>query len=755
MTNQPGTIAPTPPIGWSSWNRFHIHIGENLAKDIADALIESGMREAGYVYLNLDDGWMARSRDDDGKLVPDPEKFPEGMAASAEYLHARGLRLGLYGDGGTMTCQRFPGNLRHEPEDAELYASWGVDYFKEDWCYSEGLDKQEKFTLMLECLDATDRSIVFSICTASFPGPWAPDVGHLWRTTRDINNNWSCIPELIDLNSQYAEYAGPGHWNDPDMLPVGNGGLTGAESRSHFGMWCMMTAPLVAGNDLRSMDEEALRILKAPELIAVDQDELGIQGARVKSDGDGEVWAKPLKDDRVAVALFNRGESPQRIAFTWGDVGLSLNAAGVRDLWDRRDLGSFDGGYDAVVDAHDTEMLCVYEIPNGHSGSMPQAPIRLRCEGMESPVTVLTEYPWFKWSSPSLDLINHQSAYQIEVIEVGDAASSSADKPSWDSGRRESLDPWMRYDGPALKHGATYRWRVRIWDTAGNESPYSDPAEFRAVAEERVVPSQPGNPNVAGSFPPLFSWQFESPAPVDLQTSYRLLVSEYPSALDESHPAIWDTGWRYSTQTRVTYGGQGLISGVEYFWKVATKGHGRVASLWSDTRTLILDDAPGPNLLTDGGYEAGGFGWHGIEVTDQELIHGDGHTGTTVLEMRTHNRWGRETYQDVAVDGGKSYVAETWLRFDDVLASNIRFTLTWLTRLPAREAPLDKITVHEDSVPTQHGHGWVRSGGEFRAPEGATIVRFCITLMPSVKRGRVWVDDNRFVDTDATYKTTS
>ena len=752
-------VAATPPMGWSSWNRFHVDVSECLVKDVAEALIDSGMREAGYRYINLDDGWMAKERDRDGNLVADPGKFPGGMKALADYLHARGLKIGLYGDGGTMTCQRYPGNLHHEQQDAELYASWGVDYFKEDWCYSEGLDKRERYTLMRRCLEKAGRPMVFSICTASFPGAWVTEVGHLWRTTRDITNDWAAVLELIDTNSRYAEYHGPGHWNDPDMLQIGNGGLTAAESRSHFAMWTVMAAPLIAGNDLRRMDEETRTILTAPEAIAVDQDPLGIQGTCVQHRGEAEIWAKPLAGGHTAVALFNRGDTEAEISFRWEDVGLEIRTAGVRDLWNRRDLGHLDHGFQTAVAPHDTLLLCVFEKQPPARQAGPASPHGLLSENMPAPAVVCTVNPRLKWRCPSFDIARPQAAYQVVLREEETRAV-------WDSGRRESPDPWVRYggseaqgagsaQGPALHQDAAYRWQVRVWGAVGRASGFSEEAAFTVKPEHRVRPGAPAHlicraadgSDGSPAYPPALSWRFESADPTDFQTGFRLLVAGSAEELRGGRGDLWDTGLRYSGQSEIPYGGRGLEAGTTYWWKVHTWGAGRLASPWSEPAALELEEAPGSNLLLDGGYDGGGWGWYGIAVTDRRLVSSESRGGGMCLEMRASPRYGRRTFQDVDIRGGRAYRAETRLKLEDVADGGVRLTLTWLTGRPPRGAPLDRYQIREDVIPVPSGSSdWVSCSGRFTAPQKASAVRLRIVLDPQESPGGVWIDDNRLTE---------
>jgi len=323
-------------MGWNSWNKFGCDIDEQLIRDIADAMVSTGMRDAGYIYLNIDDCWMASQRDANGRLQVNSERFPSGMKALADYVHSKGLKIGIYSSAGTMTCQRLPASLDHEEQDAKSFASWGIDYLKYDNCYNQGRDAVERYTKMKEALAATGRPIVFSICEwgSNRPWLWAPEIGNLWRTTGDIRDDWDRMMYILDQQVGLAKYAHPGAWNDPDMLEVGNGGMTTTEYQTHFSMWCMLAAPLLAGNDLRAMSNETKSILLNKEVIAIDQDPAGIQGYKVRDDGDQEVWVKPLANGDRAVALLNRGMTRVFMSVEAADVGLpKADRYQVRDLW--------------------------------------------------------------------------------------------------------------------------------------------------------------------------------------------------------------------------------------------------------------------------------------------------------------------------------------------------------------------------------------------------------------------------------------
>jgi alpha-galactosidase len=354
-------------MGWNSWNRFACNVNEDLVKSAADALVSSGMKDAGYEYVVIDDCWQV-SRDAAANIVADAKTFPSGIKALADYVHSKGLKFGIYSDAGTMTCAKRPGSRGHEYQDALQYAAWGVDYLKYDWCNTGTENAQAAYSTMRDALKAAGRPIVFSLCEwgSNKPWLWARDVGNLWRTTGDIADCWNCKKDqlswtqILDLQVGLESYAGPGHWNDPDMLEVGNGGMTAIEYRSHFSLWCLLAAPLMAGNDLKSMSVEINEILTNKEVIAVDQDPLGMEGRRVSKNGDSEVWAKQMKDGSRAVVLLNRGVSEAEISVSWEDLGYPAHlSAAVRDLWAKKDLGKSTGTFSARVPSHSVVMLRV------------------------------------------------------------------------------------------------------------------------------------------------------------------------------------------------------------------------------------------------------------------------------------------------------------------------------------------------------------------------------------------------------------
>ena len=321
-------------MGWNSWNKFADKVNEDLIRQTADAMVSSGMKDAGYEYINIDDTWEGE-RDSQGFIQPDPRKFPSGMKALADYVHSKGLKLGIYSDAGAKTCGGKPASRGHEYQDALTYAQWGIDYLKYDWCGCEDLNAKGAYTTMRDALHAAGRPIVFSICEwgSNKPWEWAGDVGNLWRTTGDIHPCFDCkedhgtwyswgVLQILDQQEGLRKYAGPGHWNDPDMLEVGNG-MTVNEDRAHFSMWCMLAAPLISGNDLRHMSKETSEILLNKDVIAVDQDKLGIEGFRYSSDSILEVWFKPLADGDWAMCVLNRSTRPQKVRFDWKNKKVS------------------------------------------------------------------------------------------------------------------------------------------------------------------------------------------------------------------------------------------------------------------------------------------------------------------------------------------------------------------------------------------------------------------------------------------------
>jgi len=374
-----GGLALTPPMGWNSWNKFACNINEKLIKEIADVMVSSGMRDAGYEYINLDDCWHGE-RDSLGFIQADFDRFPSGMKALADYIHSKGLKIGLYSDAGSQTCGGRPGSRGYEFQDALTYAKWGVDYLKYDWCNTEGLKAEGAYKTIAAALKKAGRPMVLSICEwgNDEPWKWGPAVGHLWRTTGDIFNCFDCVEDhgtwksfgvmqILDKQEGLRQYAGPGHWNDPDMLEVGNGMVIN-EDRAHFSMWAMIAAPLIAGNDLRSMTKETIGILTNKEVIAVNQDSLGVQGFQYSVKDKLETWFKPLNDGSWAVCFLNRNDSPQEVNFDWmkevvqdslsrRDLGKRPGGYKIRNLWTKKETGTTKRPLKAIVPSHDVLML--------------------------------------------------------------------------------------------------------------------------------------------------------------------------------------------------------------------------------------------------------------------------------------------------------------------------------------------------------------------------------------------------------------
>jgi len=355
------SLARTPVMGWNSWNKFGCDVSDKLIREIADVVVSSGMQAAGYQYVNIDDCWQV-SRAADGTIVADAERFPNGIKALADYVHSKGLKLGIYTDAGRMTCQKRPGSYEHEFQDAKTYASWGIDYVKIDWCYAEGLDPIVQYAKFRDALAQSGRPIVFSICNWGVKAPWrwGPTTGNLWRTTGDINDTYDRMSVIGFSQNGLEKFAGPGHWNDPDMLEVGNGGMNRDEYRTHMALWAILAAPLLAGNDLRTMTAETKELLTNAEVIAVDQDAKGVQGHRLWDEGPLEIWVKPLADGSHAVGLFNRTEASLKMTLDTKLIGVPPSAK-LRDLLDHKDLGTIKDSYNTEVPEHGVVMLRVSE----------------------------------------------------------------------------------------------------------------------------------------------------------------------------------------------------------------------------------------------------------------------------------------------------------------------------------------------------------------------------------------------------------
>jgi alpha-galactosidase len=371
-------LARTPPMGFNNWNFTHCDstFNETTIKAVADAFVSKGLRDVGYDQVNIDDCWALPQRNAQGNLVPDPARFPSGVKALADYVHARGMKFGIYTSAGTKTCNTagFPGGLGHEQQDANLFASWGVDYLKYDNCNNQGVDAIQRYTAMRDALAATGRPIVFSICEWGQSTPkvwtWGAGMGNLWRTTGDISDNWSSMISRVHTNDDLARYAGPGHWNDPDMLEVGNGGMTDTEYRTHFSLWAMMSAPLLIGSDVRTASTATLNILRNTDIVALDQDLLGQQATIVSSSGGLVVYRKPLSNGDLAVALLNETGSTATVATTTATIGMP-GGASLKDLWSKQ-IRTTSGAVSASVPAHGTVVYRVTRTgatapPNGTS----------------------------------------------------------------------------------------------------------------------------------------------------------------------------------------------------------------------------------------------------------------------------------------------------------------------------------------------------------------------------------------------------
>ena len=370
-------LALTPPMGWNSWNTCASNITEKVVRGVADTMAANGMRDAGYVYIVIDDCWAKKERNAAGELEADPVKFPSGMKALADDLHAKGFKFGIYSCAGMHTCGGYPGSWGHEFQDARTFASWGVDYLKYDWCDHGTADARDAYKRMSEGLKAAGRPIVFSLCEwgSNKPWEWAEPIGHLWRTTGDIyasydgRQGWSHgWKEILDLQHSLAEnegpeslakYAGPGHWNDPDMLEVGNEGLSDAEARAHFSLWCMLAAPLMAGNDVRTMTPATHDILTNKDVIAIDQDSLGKEGYRILSEPakNREIWIKPLSNDEWAVCALNTGSAAADLEVEWRLLYPIHGKFKVHDVWANKDVGDTSRPATFHTESHDVVLL--------------------------------------------------------------------------------------------------------------------------------------------------------------------------------------------------------------------------------------------------------------------------------------------------------------------------------------------------------------------------------------------------------------
>lgn len=357
-------LASTPPMGWNSWNKFACDVNENLIMETADALASSGMKDAGYQYIVIDDCWQI-ARDKDGNIIADKDRFPHGIKYLADYIHGKGLKFGIYSCAGEKTCQGRPGSRGYQYQDARQYAAWGVDYLKYDWCYNRAQKQEAAYLTMSDALKASGRPIVFSICEwgSGEPWKWGKGIGHLWRATGDItdcfeftNGGALGVLNIIDKMAPLEKYAGPGHWNDADMLEIGNGGMTNTEYITHMSMWCMLASPLMAGNDIRNMDAATKNILTNKEVIAINQDALGKQAHLAITMGQKQIWTKRLQNGDIAVCFLNRAETPWNVDFNWRLLGIKNNLT-IRDLWKHKNIGTTAANIKSNIASHAVLMV--------------------------------------------------------------------------------------------------------------------------------------------------------------------------------------------------------------------------------------------------------------------------------------------------------------------------------------------------------------------------------------------------------------
>ena len=741
-------LARKPIMGWSSWNCFNVKVYEFQTKEIAEALISIGMRELGYEYVIIDGGWESGPffpRDGNGELIADPSKFPNGVKSVGDYLHNRGLKLGIY--------INFRAGVNNIQRDADTLTSWGIDRLKVD--FFGGTNDKKEYRLWRDALANTKRPVVYHICRWKFPGPWVVDVGHSWRTSGDMIDTWHDMLRNLDTNSQYAQYAGPGHWNDPDMMMVGNGGMTLEEYRTHFIMWCMMAAPLRAGNDLRHMTRGIKDILMAAEIIAIDQDPLGIQGTMVKNYGDQQVWAKPLENGMKAVALLNRGASSADITVNWTDIGLSLGDARVRDLWRRKNLGAYSDQITINTPSHGVSIIRV--VQDQQTFNAPNSPQNLRCENQINPTSALTLSPWLKWIFSDPDIGDVQSAYQI-IISNNRTDIDNNKGNVWDSGKIISLDSYMRYIGTNLSEGKIYYWKVRCWDQNDSRGNFSSSASFKLIAPTNIPPNKPSNllcnnqSNLSSTtgYPPIFSWTFNDANPGDYQSSYRVLVSDNVADIKNDIGTLWDSKQTYSIHSTSVYGGEGLSNGLIYYWRVMTWDENCVPSPYSTIGSFCLTNAPGHNLLIDSGFESDGFGWQCSTANWRYVDTQEFHSGTKSQKMYINDRWPSEVYQDVQIQGGHTYEVSAWVKTDSVNSRKpFRFLLRWHDNNLNGFWNDNPNLVREDNVGSLSGNNnWKYISGRFTAPPNAVSLRFYMFM----ESGTAWFDDTELYDQNETPK---
>ncbi|XP_065868765.1 alpha-galactosidase 1-like [Euphorbia lathyris] len=361
-------LALTPPMGWSSWNHFNCRINETIVKQTADALVSTGLAKLGYQYINIDDCWGESNRDQQHRLVANRISFPSGIKGLSDYVHGKGLKLGIYADAGLRTCSgKIPGSLGYEEQDANTFASWGIDYLKYDNCYNNDIRPTIRYRAMSDALKKTGRPIFFSLCEWGDMSPalWGADVGNSWRTADDIKDKWDSMLRIADMNQMYADYAKPGGWNDPDMLEVGNGGMKYNEYVVHFSLWAISKAPLLLGCDILSMSNETMQIISNEEVIAINQDPLGVQAKKVRMEGERDIWAGPLSGERVVVLFVNKKPYKSTMTAHWDDIGLPNNSiVQARDLWERNTLTTpFQDKLTTNVDAHACKLYVLKPMP--------------------------------------------------------------------------------------------------------------------------------------------------------------------------------------------------------------------------------------------------------------------------------------------------------------------------------------------------------------------------------------------------------
>lgn len=353
-------LAQTPPMGWNDWYQYKCKVSDAVIRAQADALVSTGLKAAGYTYVNIDDCWEGE-RDKQGNIQPN-SNFPD-MKVLGDYIHSKGLKFGIYTSPGPKTCADYEGSYGHEEQDAKTYASWGVDFLKYDWCSAQDVyrpaEMKGAYKKMYDAILRTGRPMIYSLCQYGLEAVWewgASVGGNMWRTTDDIGGDYRRWSLFGFQHNGLEKFAGPGHWNDPDILLIGIGKTNLEEDRSQMTLWSILAAPLLAGNDLTNMSPEVLAILTNREVIAADQDPKGIQGHRVWQEGPREIWMKPLSDGSMAVGMFNRSPGPLPVTLCFDDIGIK-GAASVRDLWAKKDLGAVKNSYTAVIPSHGAVML--------------------------------------------------------------------------------------------------------------------------------------------------------------------------------------------------------------------------------------------------------------------------------------------------------------------------------------------------------------------------------------------------------------